>query len=57
MYLVSLLMLRDAAKNDDRVVLAKRYILDAIPEFEKRYIRIMSGEHSVVADHSAVINY
>lgn len=54
---VSLLMLRDAAKNDDRVVLAKRYILDAIPEFEKRYIRIMSGEHSVVADHSAVINY
>ena len=54
---VSLLMLRDAAKDDDRVVLAKRYILDAIPEFEKRYIRIMSGEHSVVADHSAVINY
>lgn len=54
---VSLLMLRDAAKEEDRAVLAKRYILDAIPEFEKRYIRIMSGEHSVVADHSAVINY
>ena len=54
---VSLLLLRDSAKCADRVVLAQRYILDAIPEFEKRYIRITSGEKTVVDTHRAVIDY
>ena len=54
---VSLLLLRDSAKCADRAVLAQRYILDAIPEFEKRYMRITSGEKTVVDNHRAVIDY
>ncbi len=55
--LVSLLMLRDANLDADRIALAERYIYDAVPEFEKRYMRIMSDDRTVIEKHRSVIDY
>jgi alkylation response protein AidB-like acyl-CoA dehydrogenase len=54
---VGMLMLRDALKDDEREVLAERYILDAVSEFEKRYMRIMSGDVTVIDNHREIIDY
>ncbi|MBR7127564.1 MAG: acyl-CoA dehydrogenase family protein [Lentisphaeria bacterium] len=54
---VGLLMLRDALKCADREVLAERYIIDGEFEFEKRYLRIMSDDKTVIDNHRDVINY
>jgi len=54
---VSLLLLRDANIDADRIALAERYILDAIPEFEKRFMRVMSNDHTTIERHNAVIDY
>ena len=54
---VGLLMLRDALKCSEREVLAERYIIDGEFEFEKRYLRIMSDDKTVIDNHRDVINY
>ena len=54
---VGLLMLRDALKCADRVPLAERYVLDSQPEFAKRYMKVMSGDLSLIDNHRSVIDY
>ncbi len=51
------LMLRDALKDSTRTVFAERYILDAIPEFEKRFITVISGDVSLIDKHTEIIDY
>ena len=50
-------MLRDALKCSEREVLAERYIIDGEFEFEKRYLRIMSDDKTVIDNHRDVIDY
>ena len=54
---VGLLMLRDALKCEEREALAERYIIDGEFEFEKRYLRIMSDDKTVIDNHRDVIDY
>jgi len=54
---VGLLMLRDALKDSEREVLAERYILDAIPEFNKSYEVVMSGDVTLIDNHRDIIDY
>ncbi len=54
---VGLLMLRDALKCAEREALAERYIIDGEFEFEKRYLRIMSDDKTVIDNHRDVIDY
>ncbi len=54
---VGLLMLRDAMKCEDRVVLAERWVLDSEAEFEKRYFRVMSDDMTVIDNHRVLIDY
>ena len=54
---VGLLLLRDARKCEDRVAATERYILDAIPEFEKRYLRVMSNDVALIDNHRDIIDY
>ena len=54
---VGYLMLRDAMKDAERENLAERYILDAIPEFEKRYVTIMSDDFTLIDNHRDIIDY
>ncbi len=54
---VGYLMLRDAMKDSSRENLVERYILDAVPEFEKRYMTIMSGDFTLIDNHRSIIDY
>ena len=54
---VGLLMLRDAMKDAAREVLAERYILDAVADFERNYIITMSDDMSTIDRHRSVIDY
>lgn len=54
---VGMLMLRDALKCEDRVALAERYILDAVSEFEKRYIEVLSGDTGLIDNRREIIEY
>ncbi|MPN04250.1 hypothetical protein SDC9_151486 [bioreactor metagenome] len=54
---VGLLMLRDALKCEDRICLAERYVLDSQAEFMKRYMKVMSGDLSLIDHHRCVIDY
>ncbi|MBR4665604.1 MAG: hypothetical protein IKO93_17200, partial [Lentisphaeria bacterium] len=54
---VGLLMLRDAMKDAAREVLAERYILDAVADFERNYLITMSDDMSTIDRHRAVIDY
>ncbi|MGE4565089.1 MAG: acyl-CoA dehydrogenase family protein [Victivallaceae bacterium] len=54
---VGMLLLRDALKCEKRVALAERYILDSIPEFEKRFMRVMSGDTALIDNHRDIIDY
>ncbi|MDD4181772.1 MAG: acyl-CoA dehydrogenase family protein, partial [Victivallaceae bacterium] len=54
---VGLLMLRDALKDDAREALVERYILDAEPEFQKNYLKITSGDLTLIDSHRDVIDY
>lgn len=55
--IVSYLMLRDAYRNTERESLAERYIVDAIPEFEKNYTITMSDDITMIDNHKTVIDY
>lgn len=54
---VGYMMLRDAMKDTEREVLAERYILDAEPEFKKRYIEVIGGDISIIDNHRDIIDY
>jgi len=54
---VGLLMLRDAAKCEDRVPLAERYVLDSIAEFHKRFMIVTSGDVTLIENHRDIIDY
>ena len=53
----TLKMLRDAMKDAAREVLAERYILDAVADFERNYIITMSDDMSTIDRHRSVIDY
>ena len=54
---VGLLMLRDALKDNRRMVLAERFIMDSIHEFDCNYGAIVSGDTSTIERHRDVIDY
>ncbi len=54
---VGLLLLRDSLKSAERLPIASRYILDGQFEFEKRYLRIMSGDTLLIENHRSIIDY
>lgn len=54
---VGMLLLRDAKADSSREPLAERYILDAIPEFHKNYMKITDGDLSLIDNHRDVIDY
>lgn len=54
---VGLLLLRDAMKCEDRVAIAERWVLDAVPGFETRYMRVMSGDVTLIDNNRDIIDY
>ena len=52
-----LLLLRDAMKCEDREAIAERFVLDAVPEFEKRFMRVMSGDVTLIDNNRDIIDY
>lgn len=54
---VSFLMLRDALKVSERENFAERYILDAVPEFDRSYAVVMSGDMTLIDNHGELIDY
>ena len=54
---VGLLMLCDALKDAAREVLAERYILDAVADFDRNWQLILSGDQTTIENHRAVIDY
>ena len=55
--LVGLLLLRDAATCADRAAIAERFVLDAVAEFEKRYMIVTSGDSKLIANNRDIIDY
>ncbi len=54
---VGMLLLRDVLKSGRRFPLAERYVLDSVPEFQKRYMRVMSDDTTLIDSHRDVIDY
>ena len=54
---VGLLLLRDAAKCEDRAAIAERFVLDAGPEFEARYLKVTSLDGTLIDHRRAIIDY
>ncbi len=54
---VGLLLLRDAQKCEERAAIAERYVLDSVPEFEKRFMRVMSGDVTLIDNNRDIIDY
>jgi len=54
---VGLLLLRDAAKCADREAIAERFVLDAVPEFEARYMRVTSLDSTLIERRRDIIDY
>ncbi len=54
---VGLLLLRDAMKCEERIAIAERYILDSVSEFEKRYMRVMSNDVTLIDNKRDIIDY
>ncbi len=57
MIFVSLLLLRDAAKDAGRRAIAVRYVLDAEYDFGARYARVVSGDTALIQNRSEIIGY
>ena len=57
MIFVSLLLLRDAAKCADRAAIAERYVLDSLPAFAMRYMRVMSEDKKLLDNKRDIIDY
>ncbi|MCX6985058.1 MAG: acyl-CoA dehydrogenase family protein [Lentisphaerae bacterium] len=54
---VGYLMLRDALKNPARSVLAEKYVLYSIPEFNCRHELVMSNDFSTIDKHREIVDY
>lgn len=54
---VGLLLVRDAARCGDREAIAERYVLDAVSEFQKRFMRVMSGDVTLIDNNRDIIDY
>jgi len=54
---VGLLLLRDAAKCADREAIAERFVLDAVPEFESRYLKVTSLDGTLIDNRRNIIDY
>jgi hypothetical protein len=54
---VGYLMIRDALKEQNREVIAERYILDALPEFKRCYENVKSGDMTIIDNHREIIDY
>ena len=57
MILVGLLLLRDGAICAERAPIAERFVLDAVSEFERRYMVVTSGDDILIANHRDIIDY
>jgi len=57
MIFVGLLLLRDAAKCADRAAVAERYVLDSLPAFSMRYMRVMSKDMKLLDNKRDIIDY
>jgi len=55
--LVGYLMLRDALKDGEREVLAERYILKAVTDFDHSYALVTSGDVTIIDNHRKIIDY
>jgi len=54
---VGYLMLRDALKDAERELFAERYILDAVPEFDRSYAVVMSGDVTLIDNYRELLDY
>ncbi len=54
---VSYLMLRDALKVSEREIFAERYVLDAVPEFDRSYAVVMSGDVTLIDNYRELLDY
>ncbi|HBM17067.1 MAG TPA: acyl-CoA dehydrogenase [Lentisphaeria bacterium] len=54
---VGYLMLRDALKVSERETIAERFILDAVPEFDRSYAVVMSGDVTLIDNHKEILDY
>ena len=54
---VGLLLLRDGAACPERAAIAERYILDAVPEFERRFAVVTSGDTQLIKNNRDIIDY
>ncbi len=54
---VGLLLIRDSQKCEKRLAIAERYILDAVSEFEKRFMRVTSGDVTLIDNNRDIIDY
>ncbi|MFZ2656793.1 MAG: acyl-CoA dehydrogenase family protein [Victivallales bacterium] len=54
---VGYLMLRDALKNPAREVLAEKYVLYAVPEFNFRFEVVMSNDFTTIDKHRDIVDY
>ena len=57
MILVGLLLLRDGAISEERAPIAERFVLDAVSEFERRYMVVTSGDDLLIGNHRDIIDY
>ena len=54
---VGLLMLRNATRDEDRMPIAERYVLDAVVEVEQRYLRVISGDMQLIEKKNDILDY
>ncbi len=57
MIFVSLLLLRDAAKDGSRAAIAERYVLDSVWEFDSRFRKVTSGDAKLMQNKRDIIDY
>ncbi len=57
MIFVSLLLLRDAAKDASRRAIAERYVIDSEYEFAMRYMRVVSGDTALMQNRCEIMDY
>ncbi|HRU00660.1 MAG TPA: acyl-CoA dehydrogenase family protein, partial [Victivallales bacterium] len=53
----TLLMMRDALKDQTREILAEKFLLDYLPEFNAKYEKVISGDYTTIDRHREIIDY
>ncbi|HBC87399.1 MAG TPA: acyl-CoA dehydrogenase [Lentisphaeria bacterium] len=54
---VGYLMLRDALKSREREILAEKFVLYSIPEFNSRFDLVMSNDFTTIDKHREIVDY